>query len=74
MGAALPKYTMVRRVMIMMDINRAGYSREESLRSFGNREITVEHLTPVDNDDSADRIRAVLYEIFSKYNGENHGQ
>ena len=58
----------------MMDINRAGYSREESPRSFGNREITVEHLTPVDNDDSADRIRAELYVIFSKYNGENRGQ
>ena len=65
---------MVRRVMIMMDINRAGYSREESPRSFGNREITVEHLTPVGNEDSADRIRSALYEIFAKYDGENHGQ
>lgn len=70
-GHETTKYNILEEAIIIIKIDRDGFHTDESRQTFGNRQITVENLTPIGKNNSADKIRSELYEIFSKYSEDN---
>ena len=58
-------------MIVIVDIDKKGYSVNENVNILGEKIIKIENLTPIEENVSEDitkKIEEELYEIFSKYN------
>ena len=58
-------------MIVIVDIDKNGYSVDENVNILGGKIIKIENLTPTEENVSKDKIKKIeekLYEIFSKYN------
>lgn len=58
-------------MIVIVDINKNGYSIDENENILGKKIIKIENLTPIEENVSEDitkKIEEELYDIFSKYN------
>ncbi len=57
-------------MIVIVDIDKHGYSVDENVNILGKRIIKIENLTPIEENVSEDIIKKIeeeLYDIFSKY-------
>ena len=58
-------------MIVIVDIDKNGYSADENVYVLGKKIIKIENLTPIEENVSEDitkKIEEELYDIFSKYN------
>ncbi len=58
-------------MIVIIDIDKKGYSVDEDVNILGEKIIKIENLTPIDENVSeviVKKIEEELYDIFSKYN------
>ena len=58
-------------MIVIVDIDKKGYSVDENVNILGRKIIKIENLTPIEanvSEDITKKIEQELYEIFSKYN------
>lgn len=58
-------------MIVIVDIDKNGYSVDENVNILGKKIIKIENLTPTEENVSKDKTKKIeekLYEIFSKYN------
>ena len=58
-------------MIVIVDINKNGYSIDENVNILGKKIIKIENLTPIEENVSEDitkKIEEELYDVFSKYN------
>ena len=57
-------------MIVIVDIDKNGYSVDENVNILGEKIIKIENLTPIEENVSEDitkKIEEELYDIFSKY-------
>lgn len=57
-------------MIVIVDIDKNGYSVDENVNILGKKIIKIENLTPIEEnvlEDKTKKIEEELYEIFSKY-------
>lgn len=58
-------------MIVIVDIDKNGYSVDENVIVLGKRIIKIENLTPIEEnvkEDITKKIEQELYDVFSKYN------
>ena len=58
-------------MIVIVEIDKNGYSVDENVNILGKKIIKIENLTPIEENVSEDIVKKIeeeLYEIFSKYN------
>ena len=58
-------------MIVIVDIDKNGYSVDENVNILGKKIIKIENLTPIEENVSEDitkKIEEELYDVFSKYN------
>ena len=58
-------------MIVIVDIDKNGYSVDENVNILGKKIIKIENLTPIEKNVSEDKTKKIeeeLYDIFSKYN------
>ena len=58
-------------MIVIVDIDKNGYSADENVNILGKKIIKIENLTPIKENVSEDitkKIEEELYDVFSKYN------
>ena len=58
-------------MIVIVDIDKNGYSADENVYVLGKKIIKIENLTPIEENVSEDitkKIEEELYDVFSKYN------
>lgn len=58
-------------MIVIVDIDKNGYSVDENVNILGKKIIKIENLTPIEENVSEVKLKKIeeeLYDIFSKYN------
>lgn len=58
-------------MIVIVDIDKNGYSADENVYVLGNKIIKIENLTPIEENVSEVKFKKIeeeLYDVFSKYN------